>query len=820
MSVFVSSSMMELPRERQAIETELEALGIDTFVFETDIGARPESIRDIYRGELRKADLYVGVFGKKYGKYTIDEYEYARIFRKDPLIYIKRLGEGQERAPQLQRFLDERILKVESGHTYREFDTPEQLAAFVKEDVATWHRRQKEQKPLTPDAQNRHRLINDLWEDWIEDALKPAVAYLPGLDVAYKLVRPHQDDQDLPPWRQIFDVFDERPFLFIQGAGGVGKTITLLELARALLLRAEADPVAKIPAVLNLSHWIDSAPPPKQETQAQKAERFENWLVDQIKETSLQTEKKHLRTWLQEKHLLLLLDGLDELQAARQQDCAEAISAYVKEKTVHGLVVCSRRNHDALPKRLRENAIVPQPLSRDQVTTYLDEGALAALRHVLDTDAALQELVETPLMLRVMSEAYRGKSVEEVSGDGLDTVEARRHHIFETYIDAMFRHRETAYDEARAFDYDQQKTLRWLSWLATKMQQHGSPFLVERIQPNWLDSDAQRWLYALGSRLTSGLVLGLATGLILGPGIVSFTGQGEDLHLGLKLGFFIGLMTGVLLGLIDGWRLVRARRLHNDRKKRPLPLLINAGIPLLVVGVFIRVMTSLIDDPESLMLIGPVGLGIVLFIVFRERKKARHIDIQIPDKLLPWSWQGAQRGGVGGLGMGAGLGLLYGLVLTLWKQDPLLHMLSLGLVAGLIGGVLGSVFGGLRGTQEKPDIVVRQRIKLALRNVGISSLVLAGVGGLVIGVIDGAASGAVGALFFGLVACLWYGGLDLVQHYTLRLILFVNHYTPRRYGLFLEHSRDLIFLHRIGDSYTFIHRLLRKHFADLDEPEV
>ena len=72
---------------------------------------------------------------------------------------------------------------------------------------------------------------------------------------------------------------------------------------------------------------------------------------------------------------------------------------------------------------------------------------------------------------------------------------------------------------------------------------------------------------------------------------------------------------------------------------------------------------------------------------------------------------------------------------------------------------------------------------------------------------------------FGLLGALWYGGLDVIQHYTLRLILNLQGHTPANYARFLDYAVDRIFLQKVGGGYRFIHRLLLEHFAEMGNPE-
>ena len=123
--------------ERITIRAALAELRIEAFVFEKDAGARPDSIQQTYLEELEAANLYIGVFWKGYGKYTIEEYENAQTLGMDCLIYEKREEVGNGRDPELQAFLD-RIGQVETGLTIRWFHTPEELSQFIKEDVSGW----------------------------------------------------------------------------------------------------------------------------------------------------------------------------------------------------------------------------------------------------------------------------------------------------------------------------------------------------------------------------------------------------------------------------------------------------------------------------------------------------------------------------------------------------------------------------------------------------------------------------------------------------------------------------------------------------------
>src|SRR5262249_20972427 len=147
--------------------------------------------------------------------------------------------------------------------------------------------------------------------------------------------------------------------LLILGAPGSGKTITLLDLSRDLISRAENDPAQPIPVVFNLSSWSD----PRR--------NLLDWLIDELL-AKYQIPKKIGSRWLEANWIVPLLDGLDEVTIANQSACVEAINAYVQNNGAPGLAVCSRlKDYTDLPVRLRvSGAICLQPLTPEQVKDY------------------------------------------------------------------------------------------------------------------------------------------------------------------------------------------------------------------------------------------------------------------------------------------------------------------------------------------------------------------------------------------------------------------------------------------------------------------
>src|SRR5262245_25817344 len=559
--VFVSSKMQELAPERQALKAALDALKVDAWVFEQDAGARPESIQKTFLKEVEEADLYIGLFWKGYGDYTIEEYEHARKLGKDCLIYEKRAALNGQRDPRLQAFLD-RLGNVETGLTIKWFDDPLQLSEAIKDDVARWQA-QIVRERVTPRinvnlslAEKKERddlliLLRKVKEFWVEGVLEKSVHE----QLLINLGKEAWTEETGHPWEQVLELPDqtrrtirpEEPIdkifddvgrsLLILGAPGSGKTITLLVLARELIARAEDDPAQPIPVVFNLSSLNDP-----------RKNLFLDWLIDELL-AKYQIPKRIASRWLETNWIVPLLDGLDEVMTANQSACVEAINAYMQNHGAPGLAVCSRlKEYTDLSVRLHiTGAICLQPLKPEQVKDYVARSGhvLAGLSVALEKDQVLQTLAETPLMLDVMNLAYRDLPIEELISEKLNTEKERRSHLFDTYIDKMFiRKGKGTQGYARA------QTLGWLSWLASGMQQHAQTvFLIEQLQPSWLTKRAQRVLYMLGSRMVAGLTFGLILGLMFALGRNLLGGENLKLVDQIFFGLIIGLIFAVAYGL-------------------------------------------------------------------------------------------------------------------------------------------------------------------------------------------------------------------------------------------------------------------------------
>lgn len=430
------------------------------------------------------------------------------------------------------------------------------------------------------DKHNRQAMLTRVRDFWVKGVLesslheearielgleekRDAVAERPW-DVILRI--PDRPDCVLPPGTKISDVFERvGRSLLILGESGAGKTTTLLELAREMIDRAQKDPTEKIPVVFNLSSWTDPT------------QTIADWLVEELR-AKYNIPKKIATPWVENDSLLLLLDGLDEVAPERRAACVEAINGFLEEHFVPLVVCCRKEEYDALDGRLNlQSAVLLQPLTPEQIDGYLERLSpdLNALREALRSDRELQEFAQTPLILSIMTLAYRGMSIEELQS--LGSIEDRRRHLLKTYVDKMFE--RTGRTDPKL--YPKEDTIRWLSRLAQKMSEHGQTEfrIFTRMQTSLLETSNQKKLYSginflifflfFGSvywllgwiyisfdfSFISGIFFGIIFGLIAVRGetietVESFKWSLKVLLHGPILGFVGGIVIGVIYGLI------------------------------------------------------------------------------------------------------------------------------------------------------------------------------------------------------------------------------------------------------------------------------
>ncbi len=528
---------------------------------------------------------------------------------------------------------------------------PSKIAGDVAEekvaDVRTYLTREQ--------YRDRTILINKVRQYWIAGVLEAglrdraliALGLNPqqhALQLPWGLTWTNADEagNPLPPGTKPIDKFRQLGkggTLLIVGEPGAGKTTTLLELTRELLLCAEHDYTQPLPVVFNLSSW-------------ERTQKIADWLVQQL-QVQYQVSKDIGKTWLQNQQLLLMLDGLDEVNILHRDACVVALNDFSLLYGQTEMVVSSRlQDYELLSNRLKvKAAIYLQPLSLEQIGEYLTNagGELAALKQAMKEDIILQELARSPLMLDIISLAYQGKSFEDLTQ--ILSLEERRQHILNAYIERMLKRRSSK-------QYSKEKSKRWLIWLAKQMREKSqSVFFIELLQSSWLPNIFYKLIYAIIIGLIAGGLCGIGAGLNIGILLDWELGKLSGISIGTGIAIISTIVFGFIYSQINPVDIIKWS--WNNTRKYLIQGLIVGIISGAILGPACGLIYTLVLKvgdfwTESLSFALRIGLGVALiFPLLRGLNSPTIEPSTIPNQGI---WQSAKNAVIffllGSIGMG------------------------------------------------------------------------------------------------------------------------------------------------------------------------
>ncbi|MGL5939451.1 MAG: NACHT domain-containing protein [Waterburya sp.] len=571
---------------------------------------------------------------------------------------------------------------------------------------------------LHQDELQVNQYLKLFWEDRREEV---------GRDRRSKVIQ-------LPPQTNLIEVFERDDVsrrLLILGEPGAGKTTSLLKLAADLITQAQQNQTAPIPVIFELSTWKNDS------------ESIKQWLVKQLKENH-SIDFKISRKCLEQNRILPLLDGLDELGLVRQKIAIQRINQYLQQDLARQIVVCCRWEEYKQGKvqlyRLR-GAYYLQPPSETDIRNYLEQLNQQDLWQKIATNNQMKKLAQKPLFLNLMMKAFQGEAIVSES------------QLFTEYIEEQLQRplNPQKYPQGKP-PYSDDDTKKWLTYLAGQLEADSlTVFLIEKMQPYWLNPGRERRLFRLISGLISGLVLSLISVPISGLMSVSISG----LISGLILGLILGLISGLILGL-SSWGF------KEDKLK-------TEAFKLTWQGVRKGLISGLI--------LGPIlGLSYVL-------------------------------------SYGLGYGLSHGLTSEL--ISGLISVLIYGLIYGLSFGVINNLNVEINYREKPNQGINESWKKILiiyLLTSPFGMLIFPLTGLFIDSSFTGIESVGFG-LLLGSLIILFTVGKNLIQHLTLRLILGQQGLIPRNYDHFLDYADERKLIERIGGQYRFLHDSLRKHFA-------
>ncbi|NER81246.1 MAG: NACHT domain-containing protein [Leptolyngbya sp. SIO1D8] len=615
---------------------------------------------------------------------------------------------------------------------------------------------------------NEKILIDAVWTE-VEDRLRQSLhnAILIRLDMAEQrsqVSRPwdsqlrtaDQAPQSLAPDTHILEVFDRRDVggkLLILGNPGSGKTTTMLDLAAELIKRANTQPDHPIPVMFNLSSWQSAK------------QGITDWLLSELK-LKYGVSQKLGQTWLQQKTLLPLFDGLDELPPERQEPVVEQINEWLRSgEGPSRLLVCSRIEEYELyaAKLVLNGAICLEPLTDRQLQCYLNSMKMGELWNTLQQDAELLALVRTPLLLSVSILANEGIDLEQWQQK--QTTQERMTYLLDAYVERRLHEAVKSQEYPAGKQPTAKQTRHWLVWLAKELRQTPqTEFLIEGIQPVSIADKKNRILYYLSTILfvvflavtLSSFVLELHIGFLIGTllGVIAIINCALD-QIFLSENFFLsrtGILNGILLGLFM----------------------------TVIIGTLATATGSVLDGilwgfswGSFSGFFGSILLGL----------KGKEIDNKNFPNQGMWN-------------------SLRNTVLQIGFLTGAMTIASGFINAILNGSAIMSLLLGEKVFTDSAILMNHFSFKVLTFEL-FSGAIQGSISGFIIGIIWNLSSKSI-------------SGINCLKHVCLRLVLFYEGNIPWDYARFLNHCTERLLLQRVGGRYRFIHKLVQEHFAAME----
>jgi uncharacterized membrane protein len=319
--------------------------------------------------------------------------------------------------------------------------------------------------------------------------------------------------------------------------------------------------------------------------------------------------------------------------------------------------------------------------------------------------------------------------------------------------------------------------------------------------------------------VATGLSIGLSSGLSYGLSYGLSQGLGVGLSVGLSPGLSFGLVSA-LIGLAVGAqtgdiRLTEHLRWTWESLRRGLFISRHLRRTLFLVCL-VTIFTALSSGLSEALYIGlgsgfyyplifglgfglsyglsyGLSIGLSYWFLFGLFQGVSQEQIEDQDRRV--TNQGIRRSFQNSVIMGILSGGIIGVIgiFSAWLSEAL----NAGLNTGLLEAMGGNGLTQPLSQALSDGLSAGLSIKLS---AGLSTGLLIGVGG-------------------GCFVFLLSGGLSVLRHYLIRLLLWRSQTFPRQAVSFLDDATARVLLRRVGGGYSFTHRLLLDHFADLHANE-
>ena len=606
------------------------------------------------------------------------------------------------------------------------------------------------------ERQKELNLVNKVKNFWIKGVLENSLYQ----DILIEIKKEKREELTISdPWKSTIQINKNNEFeilggvdklieqfrlsdntLLITGEAGSGKTTSMLLIVKLLIKECINDPTKPIPVVFNLSSW-------------KYGKKISIWILEELK-NKYKVPTKIGRKWIQECRILPILDGLDEVESSKINTCILNINKYSKENGLSGIIVCSRYlDYIEQESRLELGSCVYlKPLDKKQISTYLktfkDQNILNLEKFIVN-NREMVAITSTPLMLNIITITFFDNinELKKILRSLRNQEEKLRDIIFKSYIRKMFVRKGMHTNKER------KNTIYYLNWISTNMIKHNqSIFLIENIQPSWLNTTKHKYLYIF---LTYGLLIQV------------FWIEGYYILFPISI---LGL-----LNLIKNELLIEGKNEFLFKRRYSLLFYL---IIVLIIALF---------DTEGATIFASLFFYFSFFFIIKRKKNGWSNDITFVED-LGWSSKN-------------------------WlNYRNKIVLVLIGLIPAILF-FLGFKVNDVE-LKTKHNQGISSTFKNSILISCLISIILIPIS-LGINEINNIFITFLLAFWTIIFFAFPFGGLDVVKHYILRLFisLFNNIGFFRLYKV-LRTATRLTFTKRVGGGYIFMHRYLMEYFSD------
>ncbi|WP_428661978.1 glycerophosphodiester phosphodiesterase family protein [Runella sp.] len=629
----------------------------------------------------------------------------------------------------------------------------------------------------------------------------------------------------------------------IIGFPGVGKTTSMHNY---LLKSLDSSAQIKIPIYFSLSLWTTDQP-------------LVEWMKNEL-DKNYQIKKGDIEELVNNNVFTPVFDGLDQVNIDLRSKCAERIYEYSKGNSI--ILTCRPNEFMVLDMHFRNNEISLtdsftifelNPLLFEQVSTTLSK--IKDSQHLLDKAKANEQfaaLIAFPMLLYIVV------TIRDAIKDVDFNIDIKKAYqiLWEKY-DIYIFNKEGINSGIRTklqrkISYREEQTRTWLHRLSC---QTNNNIFIEDLQPEFLTFKADKYLYYFFSRIFCAVSLSIAVGFFL-------SGPFNYFSAGVLSGCTITIITIILREYLKNTNI--STKLNKKTYFSVIFKIILFYVPcsLTLISYFgfstprkgqdMRIYETFALTEAN------AGLFMALFmgVIFGLREYWYDTRDVKPVERISIDWkQFIKFGMIGGILLGVFLAICAILVVNLlpnstfsnWGRTVQMfssNTVSISLLAITAGIAFGFPLIGVLGVLKQDEILENPQKKIEFEikpNYGIrmsflnllkgsipAGLIMVSIYGLFFWFLTkdfscflkGVNTGFGGAI----MVALWFGGFDVIQHFVLRIIIYLRHYGPWDYVRFMEFSTRLRFVKPAGASYEFFHDTLydyfKTNFEDKKVPKV